>query len=101
MMMTAQPSPRVTEFLARYAALSDAERRRLQRTPEFAYMMARLRFRDDEPVPAAQMDLALDLAVRYPHSLDYYRGRAEEAGRRRCLTERLAASAPFKISAGA
>jgi len=99
--MTMAACPRVQEFLARYAALSDAERRELQRTPEFAYLMARIRFRHDEPVPAELLDLALELELRYPYSLDYYRLRAEEAGQRRLLTERLAASVPFKISAGA
>jgi hypothetical protein len=94
------PSPRVAEFLARYHALSDAELREFQRTPEFEYLMARLKFGPDEPVPVEQIDLALELAVRYPHSLEHYRARAEEAGQRR-LAERLAASVPYKPSAGA
>jgi len=90
------PSPRVTAFLAWYKALTDDERRSVQSDPDFAYLMARIKFRDDEVVPAAQMDLALELAVRYPHSVDYYRERAEEARRRRSLAERLEASAPFR-----
>jgi hypothetical protein len=91
-------TPRVADFLSQYAAQTDEERRALQSTPDFAYLMARLRFRDDEPVPVEWIDLAIELAVRYPHPLEYYRERAEDPSRRR-LTERLAASVPF--SAGA
>ena len=59
-------TPRVEAFLCRYAGLSHAERREMQSTPEFEFLMARLRFGPDEPVPVEQMDLALELAVRYP-----------------------------------
>ena len=95
-MMTA--TPRVEAFLRRYAELSDAERREMQSTPEFEFLMARLRFGPDESVPVEQMDLALELAVRYPEPLDYYRTRAEASLRRRLLAARLALSVPFRIT---
>jgi hypothetical protein len=87
-------SPRVDAFCSAVEAMSAAERRRLEYDPEYQYLMARLRFRDDEPVPMKHMDLALELAVRYPHNLEYYRLRAEVA-------RRLAASVLFQIAAGA
>jgi hypothetical protein len=70
---------------------------------QWAYLMARLKFRPDQHVPFEMMDLALELELRYPHALDYYRQRAEDARWRRLdlewsaweLTERLAASVPF------
>jgi hypothetical protein len=87
-------SARVDEFLNVWDTMSETERHHLARQPEFACLMARLKWGDDEPVPFEQLDLALELAVRYPHPLGYYRDRSEDPGRRR-LTERLAASIPF------
>jgi hypothetical protein len=49
--------------------------------------MARLKFRPDEPVLFEQMDLALELVLRFHHSVEYYRLRAEEACRPGTLTE--------------
>ena len=98
---TTPPSARVALFLRQVEALSTGEREALQSTPEFEYFMARLKFRADEPVPVEQIDLALDLAARYPHPLDYYRQLAERATQRQLLADRLAASVPFKISARA
>ncbi len=63
---------------------------------DWDYLMARLKWRPDEPVPVEQMDLALELEVRYPHHRDYYQGRAEQARPGRLLAERLAASAPYR-----
>jgi hypothetical protein len=76
---------------------------------ECDYLLVRHILRPDEPVPFELMDLALELDLRYPHSIDYYRERAEDARWRRLdlkwrareLAERLEASVPFKISAGA
>jgi hypothetical protein len=94
-------SPRVEIFLRRFAALSDGERRLLQGSAEFEYLMVRLKFRSDEPVPPELLYLAIELEARYPFPLDFYRERAEKARRRRSLTERLAASVPYVISVGA
>jgi hypothetical protein len=87
-------SPRVDAFCSAVEAMSSAERWRLEYDPEYQYLMARLRFSDDEPVPIKHMDLALELAVRYPHNLEYCRLRAEVA-------RRLAASILIQIAAGA
>jgi len=65
---------------------------------EWAVVMVQLKFRPDQPVPFELMDLALELELRYPLTLEHYRARAKE---RRLLAERLAGSVPFKISAGA
>jgi len=64
------------------------------------YLMARLRFHDDEPVPVERLDWALELGLRYPYSTEHYRARAEVAGRRRSLAKRLSVSVPFEIPAG-
>jgi len=74
---------------------------------EYAYMMVRLKSRPGDPVSPKQLGLDLELTIRYPHSIDYYRDRAEDARwrrldqkwRARLLAERLAASVPFEISA--
>jgi hypothetical protein len=86
---------RVDAFLARYGALSDDARRELHRTPEFDFLMARLKYGPDESVPQPQLDLALELELRYPYPLEHYRSRAEAARRSSSLADRLASSVPF------
>jgi len=96
------PSPRVSSFIDMVNALSDQQWRVYAASPEGAYLMARLKYGPDEPVPFEQMDMQLELAMHYPHPIEHYRTRAEESRRwRQELPERLAASVPFKISAGA
>ena len=87
-------SLRVAAFVAWFTSPPDEERQEIQSTAEFCYLRARLQFRPDYPVPVECIDLAIKLEVRYPHSLEYYRERAEDP-RRRLLTERRPASVPF------
>jgi hypothetical protein len=78
-------SCRVEAFLRGWRGLVGGERRSLERTPDFERLMCQLKFRDDEPVPWNQLDLALELELRFPYSIEHYRECAEEARRRRLL----------------
>jgi len=66
-----RPPLRAVSTLSQPSSSSDSS--------EFVYFMSRLKFGPDEPVPVEQMDLALELAVRSPHSLKHCRARARGA----------------------
>jgi len=46
---------------------------------ECAYLLVRLKSSPDEPVTRERLEWDLQVTWRYPHSLDYYRDRAEDA----------------------
>jgi hypothetical protein len=77
----AMTQSRVAIFCDWLDTLSDTELRELHRTPKWSYLCARIKFRDDEPVPVECIDLALELDLLYPLPTEYYRRRALLAGR--------------------